>query len=509
MNDINNHHPRPHIGVSHKLQEKNRFDPILVADFAMKILQLKFRSTQGDLNSEPISDELIASNFPQALANAEKLLFDASEHPNDRIHAYQLFEEDSAPLSYQDISDRFKDAGWANLSSRNSVKTLCEKILKKAQAEIYDEDERILNICDFRMDFEGGIDEVLRRVEEHFEKFSSELGLERIVRHPEQLNRHVIMFVSKLLRQHISDYDSSKIEIEHLDAPHQTFIKYVCDGMSYEQFTNNQEHAVMTFDRLSQLTHYLGFLLRLDNINEGHVDDFNKLKKVANSKNDICPKIIQNLKKIGKSKDQSESKKSLTVCYEYFRARLVNKLVYKMSNDLEFREMVRGLNEQSSIITDPKVKKTLKILNYFTTERDRENNEIEHHKYSIIDLNKTLANINLNELHKKIPPHIFLEFEKFCRSTTSMIDRLYMPDGSPDSRPRIDHLISDLSPGKKHKKVRPFELFLYASQRRNAFPNGNLIQLRSSIDEKFLIYRSHKQLPNILIHHKGNSFYDE
>lgn len=503
MNDINNDHPRPHIGVSHKLQEKNRFDPILVADFAMKILQLKFRSTQGDLNSQPISDELIASNFPQALANAEKLLFDASEHPNDQIHAYQLFEEDSEPLSYQDISVRFKNARWANLGSRNSVETLCKKILKKAHAEINNEDERIRNIYDFRMDFEGGIDEVLRRVEEHFEKLSSELGLDRIVRHPEQLNRHVIMFVSKLLRRHISDYDSSKIEIEDLGAPHQTFIKYVCGGMSYEQLTNNQKHAAMTFDRLSQLTHYLGFLSRLGNISIGHKEDLDTLIQLVNSENNIPKNILSASKKIG------ESGESLNKCHEYFRKRLLDDLKKKMSRNRNLGEMARELNQVSSAITDEKVIQVINILDRLTKNRGSEHYEIDDKEYSITDLNFLLVNIDIEGLRDKLPPHIFSEFDELCTSTTSMIDSLYMPDGSPNSRPRIDHLISDLLPGKKHKKVRAFELFLYASQRRNAFTNENLVQLRNSIDDKFLMYRSHKQLPDILIHHMGNSFSDE
>ena len=116
---------------------KKPFPPEILASLALQIAQLDPKGIPNRiLYGVTASDPKLDHAFHRAMKRAEWLLKLAEGDSGEEVHAYQVFSGDEDKTSFSDIANRFKEAGWNGLASRNSVEECIERIVIKADEEI-------------------------------------------------------------------------------------------------------------------------------------------------------------------------------------------------------------------------------------------------------------------------------------------------------------------------------------------------------------------------------------
>jgi hypothetical protein len=80
-------------------------DPQSIVALAVQMLQPKIQEHSGRLLSDPIFDD----DFIDSIRRVRWALDVASGRSDDTFHAYQLFDEDAQPMSFQSIADRLAE----------------------------------------------------------------------------------------------------------------------------------------------------------------------------------------------------------------------------------------------------------------------------------------------------------------------------------------------------------------------------------------------------------------
>lgn len=124
--------------------DQESFAPETLASLAIQILSLRGLDLPNTgLKGLPLSNSYYDYEFQDALKRAELLLKATSGRSESIVHAYQLFDEHSEPMTFEDVVRRFKEVGWKNLSSRGPVESVIRTIYSRA-SEVID-----LQIRDF------------------------------------------------------------------------------------------------------------------------------------------------------------------------------------------------------------------------------------------------------------------------------------------------------------------------------------------------------------------------
>jgi len=164
--------------------------PELLVDTAIKLLALQNeRSEKFEFSRAPLSRRVFDSDFQDALKAAKDFLAMADGKTDDKIHAYQLFREDEAPMPFKAVADRFKGYGWSKMGSTGTVTRKILELVRLAEGDIQAEKEKMEKLADIRMNVPGGVSGIVGRVRRHVRNMIVRTDLEYLFDDGEQVAR--------------------------------------------------------------------------------------------------------------------------------------------------------------------------------------------------------------------------------------------------------------------------------------------------------------------------------
>ena len=238
---------------------KTLLPPEILADLAVKLARLNTaaptdHSRRGPRLAAPAFDVI----FADALKRAEMLLLAASGKSNEEIHAYQLFTEKDGLMSFEEIAGRFSEYEWDGMKARNTVEPVIEELVIAAELEIQKERERREKLVAVRSRYAGGVYHLADRARRHIRNMINRTGLRDLFENPKQAADVMGQCFFRLMEKNITGDWEKHLEEEYAnEAGFESFIQYVCGGLSYEQFISEPPQVWMDLDRLGSIIFFL------------------------------------------------------------------------------------------------------------------------------------------------------------------------------------------------------------------------------------------------------------
>jgi hypothetical protein len=484
-------------------------DPKILADLAIKIIHLKGGNGSA-AERQPVRFD--NAGLHDSLDDAKRLLLAAKGVLDEDVHAYRLFSEDDDLMSFEGIAKRFTRVKWHKATSRNTVELIIETLVSAAELEVQKEREKYEEFVSVRLRYPGGVYSLADRAREQVRAMIGDLELEVLFSNPDKVADAMGQFFLHLMGKDITgDWERHLDEEFASVAGFTSFIEYVCGGMTYEQFIPKGPDVRMDPERLACLKFFLesvdvwqtfdykakakdlGTLMRFIRgpgkapaSLAGHLESFLKelrkmpakeesVKQVAKAAHDelkkFCDRIY--LAKVVGVQDWH----SLTLMLEIF------------SKDTSESYPIEKIKVLHNLLQQTKV--SVQNLNFEPTEIRAKLNEISDNLAEASNLLKAAEASVLAE-----------EMDKVAKG----LDRgLRMEANLPmDLERALEKLLIDLRPLKgARRKCRPYELFLFAAQKRLC--REDLIRKRSSLVTGVVTGPPYSGSLSILLCHKGAS----
>lgn len=529
--------------------------PEVLADLAVKLVRLNTAASTVHSRPEPrLAAPGFDAIFADALKRAEMLFLEASGKSDEDIHAYQLFTEKDGLMSFEEIAERFKEVGWGKATSRNTVEPVIEELVIAAELEIQKERERCEKLVSVRTRYPGGVYHLADRARRHIGNMINRTGLRDLFDDPKQVADMMGQYFFRLMEKKVSGDWERHLDEEYVnEAGVDSFINYVCGGLSYEQFIRDPPQVWMDLERLGSFIFFLeslgtekhgcpqfaaqdfGSLMRLvyarRDVSSGTQSDLEacltelkkqepdtaRFKELANSARlsltsmrdlwhltKLClvlgfSRLLREVR--GRSKERkrgykvsaAKAQRILLLLQkgaasgksggESINAGQLAKLLDEARNSLD----VRDLNVASRLPV-AKIRKMLKLLQRADKAgmTGGESMDAGQLRRLLDDIREGMQDPDLHAA-ARIPARYFdgMIIDEMNRVVTDLDKGLRMkPPAKKHLKESLGKLLRDLRPHSGERKCRPFELFVFAAQKR--LLQDKLIRRRSSLAPHFI-----------------------
>lgn len=274
------------------------FAPELLADLAVKLVRLKMDASSTGSRSKPqLASRAFDADFADALKRAEMLLLMASGRSDEDVHAYQLFTEEDGRMSFEEIARRFSDAGWELMKSQNTVKPIIVELVTAAEHEVQKELDRHEHLVTVRSRYPGGVYHLVDRVKRHIRGMINRTQLRFLFDNPAEVADWMGRSFLRLMEGKIRGDWERDLQEELIAADgFRSFIKHVCCGLSYERFVGDPPQVWMDLNRLGSLIHFLANLGTKDPAAlRKSASDLESLMRLTNRRNDVPAEAFKDL----------------------------------------------------------------------------------------------------------------------------------------------------------------------------------------------------------------------
>lgn len=485
-------------------------DPQVLAELAIKIIHLKSSSGMTQEGNPVRFDN---AGLHDSLDDARRLLLAAKGVIDEDIDAYRLFSEKEGLMSFDKIAKRFKSFKWEKMTSPNTIVEIIFKLVRRAEKEVQKEREKYEGFISVRHKYPGGVYHLANRAREQIRVMIDDNELEVLFTDPDRVADIMGQFFLTLMGSDITgDWE------RHLDEEFMTqlglnsFIEYVCNGMTYEQFLQEIGGANVRMD--SERWACVEFFLESVNAwteadYKDKAKDLNILRLVISNQNDVPNSIHQHLNdcltELRKTppnanavkKTVRAAREEITIfCERLYLIKVVNVLLWDLRLD--------GLEDISKLPGLPTAfpKSKIKHLHSLILET-RES--VEDPDFNPKSVHTNLDNIceNLKKFSTLVKVRGVQDFVKDMGKFVEYLKRglqtnLFSPT---DLERDLQEFLSDLKTNNTGRKCRPYELFLFAAQ-NNLF-RDQLVRKRSSLVSGAVTGPPHPISLSILESHRG------
>lgn len=216
-------------------------DPQIIVELAIQLLQPKLQDPT--YSGRQLSDPEFNDDFLDAIKRSKWMVDIASGRSDETFHAYQLFQEGAAPMSFQAIADRFNEVMREVVTARrlpaskNTVENDMETIIEEAQAQA----ERRKNALRFpimnQFGFPISLDQLDQKMRSLVATMMEESKFDKVVENTDQVVGEMAgQFMEFILRRvpELQQIWSPDLKQELVASTR--FIPYVCTGLSYSEF---------------------------------------------------------------------------------------------------------------------------------------------------------------------------------------------------------------------------------------------------------------------------------
>jgi len=275
------------------------FPPETLANLAVQLLGLKPEQIKVLLsNGKALSDPLLDRHFLDALKRAESILNTAAGQTDEEVHAYQLFNEGAEPMSFDDITERFKEVGWTKACSRNKVEEYVEMLVNDADCLIDGKLEYYRQLAGRKIGVPVSFENIEYRVGSYVLELISSAYLSDFIPNPWIFSERIAKYFIHLISMHVPlQDDESPMEQHESVVGYSSFPEYVCGGLSFAKFMGLSEYFVgLDLDRLETIAFFFENLASAEEIPHDAFNDLEKLQILTN-KGGVFPfDIVQAIK---------------------------------------------------------------------------------------------------------------------------------------------------------------------------------------------------------------------
>lgn len=496
-------------------------DPQVLAELAIKIIHLKSSSGMTQEGNPVRFDN---AGLHDSLDDARRLLLAAKGVIDEDIDAYRLFSEKDGLMSFKKVAIRFKSFKWKFMTSRNTIEELICKLVNCAEEKVQKEREKYLTHLSIRYKYTGSVFHLVDRVEKQIRKIIDDCGPEMQFTDSDRMADLMAQFFLALMR---SDLNEVWRGYEQEDCwtllGFESFIEYVCGGMTYEQFIppitggmsiqkfkNSGTNVRMDYERWACVEF---FLRNADNWTPSDyklkAKDINIMRMVNSNQKNVPDSIDMHLNKcvteLRKTPANAESvKKTVRAAREEITIFCERLYLIKVVNVLLWDPKLDGLEYISELPGLPKAfpKSKIKHLHSLILETRESVEDPDFNPKSVhTNLDKVCENLEKFSILVKVRGA--RDFAKDMGNFVEYLKRglqtnLFSPT---DLERDLQEFLSDLKTNDMGKKCRPYELFLFAAQ-NNLF-RDQLVRKRSSLVSGAVTGPPHPSSLSILESHRG------
>jgi hypothetical protein len=269
--------------------------PEILANLAVQLLRLKPEQIKIPLaTGKALSDPLLDGHFLDALKRADSVLKTAAGLSDDDVHAYQLFDEGSGPMTFDAIKDRFEEVGWTRPDSRSKVEEFIKELLKEANTRIESRLEGYERQLSERRGQLVSLDRIKSNLSRHIAAMIRRSGLRDLVPDGWLVGERVAeVFLHLISRDVPPDNKESPFEQFESQRGYSTFLKYVCDGLGFEKFMGESHHHVrLGLDRLGACVLFFEEFAAAEKIPSDASEDLEKLMRLIYGSGGIPPETV-------------------------------------------------------------------------------------------------------------------------------------------------------------------------------------------------------------------------
>lgn len=232
--------------------------PEALSSLAVQILALDPRgiSSRQQLGL-PVSEPKLDHRFLHALKRADLLVKMASGDTDEDIHAYQVFREGEELQTFDEIAERFDEAGWTKLTTRNSVEKCIDELVFHADQEIADRIDFGEQQLALQMRGPASLSDLRTRLRRAVHKALSRMALTQVLKDPLALADQVGQFLIERIGQQVSlDGPASRQEELESYAGYSSFEEFVLEPQSFRGFLGERSCPHLTPDLLQAAAFY-------------------------------------------------------------------------------------------------------------------------------------------------------------------------------------------------------------------------------------------------------------
>ena len=480
--------------------------PEALSSLAVQILALDKRGISGGTTPGlPVSEPRLDHRFLHALKRAELLLKTASGDTDEDIHAYQVFREGEELQTFDEIAGRFAEVGWSTLTSRNSVEKCIEELVWHA-------DQEIANEIDFweqqvALEIGGPVSHpnLRTRLERTVDRIFSRMSLKHVLKDPKGLADQTAQFLIGLISQQISCIGpASRQETHESLAGYSSFDGFVLEPPQFQGFLRERSVPHLTPDLLQAAAFHLRTAATRKNMRLVP-DEIADLRRTLLSSSVIPAVVIGDMALLadmaGKKDDAGQKKLAAKIAVQLDAA-----LVPWLKRE-ELSQQVAGLRRRANR-THPATGSEAEQQTMLNQALD----DLATRVSAVGADSSSEAGDRIDLIGSAIDKAIQIcrdHREDLTDPLQALRDTLKHPAQAPKRSPRrlrrvIGEFFRTASPPRTERRVRPYEIFLFAAQAK-LLPD-KLVRSRRLLESGFIPNPPHWSTLSILAHHQGHPF---
>jgi hypothetical protein len=491
------------------LQRYKELDPKVLANLAIRIIHL---GRGADRAPETHRFSLSPSVMHDALDDARRLLLAAEGLIDDNVDAYRIFSEKDDLMSYDDIAERFKLCGWKNMTARNTVEKIILELVERADKEVHREWEKHDSLISVRCNYPGGVYWLAERMAEQIRKAIHASELVLLFSDPDRVADVMGQVFLLLMEKDITGDWQRPLDEEPADMlGFASFIKYVCGGMTYEQFIPDKPNVRMDLGRLDCLVFFLeGADAWEVSYYKAKAQELGVLLRFIRGQSGVPDSVRERLefflKELRKTPPEREVVKSVAkdakVELGKFCERMHLAHLAKVPDWWALALHIRPILAMAETCEIPHSKDLQVVLDFIRRTEESVQNP---------NLDPAGVRTALEKLHKKLTQTSSrLKTQPNMRVIAEEMDKIAgnVEKGLRTQRLKpmhlgsaLEDLIHSLQPSKAKRKCRPYELFLFAAQ--NRLFRDELVRPRSHLAPGVVTGPAFRGPLSILMSHRG------
>jgi hypothetical protein len=463
----------------------------------------------------PLSHPSLDAHFSDALKRAASLLHSAAEISDEDVHAYQLFKEGGEAMSYGELEKRFKEVGWPNPCVENTLKPYARSILQQAAGLIQTKLEYYEQRISRRMGYPVSITELEHRVRRHIRTLIYRTSMCDLLPEGREISERVAQYFIHLMTANFPlGNDLTGPEEQECHHGYSTFLNYVCGGLEFSQFMGNSHHFVhLDLNRLRLVTLIFQSLVTAKKVSPEMAEQYATLlpmvHRTENIPNDL-KELMQQFHQLLKGE-----RPNIVVINEHAAAITAlllpiqeEWLLFSLEDLLEWSQVERAI---ASISDFPAAETNTGADQLIASLRDAMGSR---NPSDSAEATRTRL-VRIKGLTRQLAP-LIRKSHAVLEEAIRLADRLEkiadnIENGlnpKPPSKRRTGEatkkFLDDLAPYSGSRRVRPYELFLFAAQK--GILKKELVAKRSKLNVAADVAPPHPSNLSILWAHGGAEF---
>lgn len=494
---------------------KGSWDPELLSKLAVQILGLDPKGISFPQHpSFPVAQPKLDQKFFHALKRAELLLNAAAGETDENIHAYQLFREGQGHLTFEEIARRFEEVGWKKLTSRNSVETCIEELAHAAE-------QVVLNYLSFAMRQQllvrrapASISDLKLRLRRYIRSLLRRTLLGNVLRSPDLVSDRVAQYlIAQIEREVPLDGPGTAQEESEAYLGYTSFEDFAFEPPTFRAFLGTSSRPCLTPELFLAAIFYFRTSAARKRCVSASAHQIDELRRTFVTSGAIHESVGANLAQlVGLVAENDRSAKSERAQWE-LSSRIATELEGSIAPWLRQKLLTHHANSLKERVIRLRSPGPIKDPNSPTPKA-----AIEH----LIDAIAAAQNVvqgDLDEqliaLHSAIDQalHACQETgEELLQQLIELRATLASPPRPPSLSPKnlratIREFFAGTPPSRVDRKVRPYEVFLFAAQYKQF--SDKLVRLRKDLNADFVPNPPHQSSLSVLAYHRGNPIYSE